>query len=59
MPVPLDLGCSREPFRETDDWFGWFPEVPAMDIAIDGTGREDVGVVGREVDVSNGVRMSM
>lgn len=59
LPIPLDLRRSGEPLCKTDDRLGWFSEVPAVDIAINSTRGKDIWMMGREVDISDGVRMSM
>ncbi len=51
LPVVFDLSCTREPVTEGIHGLPGPPEIPAVDIAINGARGEQVRVVGREIDI--------
>lgn len=59
LPVPFDLCRSCIPIRESIDGLCWSPQIPAMHIAVDCAGREEIWMVGREVYIGNSSRMGM
>ena len=59
LAIPFDLGCAGEPVAESENRLTRPAEIPAVDISVDSTGGQNVGVVGREVHVSDGPAVAL
>jgi hypothetical protein len=54
LAIVLDLRSARKPIAKAEYRLPWPPQVPAIDISVNGAGCQEIWVVCGEVDVGDG-----